>query len=81
MNMQEKIEGALAHANMSKTEVGKAVLTSVNRQFLKEFKRVNLPKKSLSRLLTPWEQNTFVILSSQMAKNFNYYSQQQKRTY
>lgn len=50
MNMQEKIEGALAHANMSKTEVGKAVFNISQQAISQRIQKGKFTKEELEQI-------------------------------
>ena len=50
MNMQEKIEGALAHANMSKTEVGKAVFNISQLAISQRIQKGKFTKEELEQI-------------------------------
>lgn len=50
MNMQEKIEGALAHANMSKTEIGKVVFDISQQAISQRIQKGRFTKEELEKI-------------------------------
>lgn len=50
MNMQEKIEGALAHANMSKTEMGKKAFNVTQQTICTRISRGKFTKEELEQI-------------------------------
>ena len=50
MNMQEKIEGALAHANMSKTEIGKVVFGISQQAISQRVQNGKFTKEELEKI-------------------------------
>lgn len=50
MTMQEKIEGALAHANISKTEIGKSVFGITQQAISQRVQNGKFTKEELEKI-------------------------------